>query len=334
MKTILSQSLYELEKKNSLCIVTIIGNADSSPRKAGSCMLVGERGRITGTIGGGRVELLAEERAIRLISEERSEVVDYALKTDSSVPGSIGMACGGDVTVAFTYIPGTSEAFAAAAAEGKRACEEGEGAYVFFPLTGDAVKIVSDASVPGNGEIIRTEDGFYYCLPRKERAIIFGGGHISAALCPILASVGFSPVIYDCREEYSNPARFPTASETICRPYEEIEKHLSFGENDYIVIMTNGHSYDYECEKAVLNTGAAYIGVIGSKKKTAAINAKLREAGADEETLASVHTPIGLSIKAVTPEEIAVSVAAEMILVRAEKREGLGIGEAHHCPMH
>ena len=100
-----------------------------------------------------------------------------------------------------------------------------------------------------------------------------------------------------------------------------------------MVVMTNGHSHDYEVQEQVLRGRLAYIGVIGSRAKTAAVNAKLRAAGVPEEAIASVHTPIGTAIKAVTPEEIAVSIAGEMIYVRALRREA-GREEKHACPMH
>ena len=102
---------------------------------------------------------------------------------------------------------------------------------------------------------------------------------------------------------------------------------------DYVVIMTNGHEHDFQAEVQVLRGETAYVGVIGSRKKTAFVNQRLREAGIPEEKIAFVHTPVGTPIKAVTPEEIAVSIAGEMICVRAARREAAG--EVHHgCPMH
>ena len=100
--------------------------------------------------------------------------------------------------------------------------------------------------------------------------------------------------------------------------------------DDYAVIMTNGHVHDREAEEFVLRGPFAYIGVIGSRKKIAAVNAVLKGQGFSDELIASVHTPIGLAIKAVTPEEIAVSIAGELILTRASLRD---TGSCP-CPMH
>ena len=108
---------------------------------------------------------------------------------------------------------------------------------------------------------------------------------------------------------------------------------MTIGDDDYVVIMTNGHRHDFVVEEQVLRGQYAYIGVIGSRTKTASVNALLRQAGISEEAIAAVHTPIGTAIKAVTPEEIAVSIAGEMICVRATRRENAGV-QLHGCPMH
>ena len=139
--------------------------------------------------------------------------------------------------------------------------------------------------------------------------------------------------MFDCREEFADAERFPDADAVICGDYLKISDALTLDKEDYVVVMTNGHSHDFEVQEQVLRRPLAYIGVIGSRSKTAAVNAKLRAAGVPEEAIQSVHTPIGTAIKAVTPEEIAVSIAGEMIYVRALRREA-GREVHHGCPMH
>ena len=170
-------------------------------------------------------------------------------------------------------------------------------------------------------------------LPVGERALIFGAGHIAKALVPLLHTVGFRPVVFDDRPELATKESFPQADEVICGDFERIEDYVTIQPEDYVVIMTNGHEHDFQAEVQVLRRETAYVGVIGSRKKTAFVNRRLREAGIGEAAIASVHTPIGTAIKAVTPEEIAVSITGEMIMVRATAREAKG--EVHHgCPMH
>ena len=150
---------------------------------------------------------------------------------------------------------------------------------------------------------------------------------------PLLHTVGFRAVVFDDRPELATGESFPQADEVICGDFARIEDYVSVRPEDYVVIMTNGHEHDFQAEVQVLRHTTAYVGVIGSRKKTAFVNQRLREAGIGEAAIASVHTPIGTAIKAVTPEEIAVSITGEMILVRATAREAGG--EVHHgCPMH
>ena len=166
-----------------------------------------------------------------------------------------------------------------------------------------------------------------------ERALILGAGHIARALVPLLRTVGFRPVVLDDRPGFATAENFPQADDTICAAFTPLEDSVTLTPEDYVVIMTNGHEHDFQCEVQVLRRETAYVGVIGSRKKTAYVNRRLREAGIPEEKIAFVHTPIGTAIKAVTPEEIAVSIAGEMICVRATRREAAG--EVHHgCPMH
>ncbi|MBQ6583199.1 MAG: XdhC family protein, partial [Mogibacterium sp.] len=176
-------------------------------------------------------------------------------------------------------------------------------------------------------------DLFSMPLSVGERVILFGGGHCALALAPLLHSVGFRVTVMDNRAEFVTRERYPMAEERICGDYNRIADHLTIEPEDYIVVMTSGHSFDYEVQEQVLRFPSSYVGVIGSRRKTASVNARLRNAGVPEDAIQSVHTPIGLNIKAVTPEEIAVSITAEMILVRAELHEKLSEA-SHSCPMH
>ena len=142
--------------------------------------------------------------------------------------------------------------------------------------------------------------------------------------------MGFRPVVFDCRPELATRKLFPTAEEIICGDFTSIKDHLTVTEEDFVVIMTNGHMHDFHVEEQVLRGPFAYVGVIGSRTKTASVNRRLREAGIPEESIAQIHTPIGTAIQAVTPAEIAVSIAGEMILCRAERRGD----KPHGCPMH
>lgn len=342
MKTIFAKILYELEKKHNLMLVTIISELGSSPRGTGAQMLVGSEGRILGTVGGGPTEKLCEEMALKLIEEKRSEIHEFRLHKNSIE--DIGAVCGGDVNVYLQFIDGCSEIWKDVSKCVVSSITEKKSAWLVQHTDGSAPCVLAAdgsalageaVSVPGlTAEGCVLKDGcFSMKLPVGERAIIFGGGHCAYALAPLLNTVGFRVTVMDCRSEYADRERFPFAEEVICGDYGRIKDYLTINENDYIVIMTNGHSFDYDVEEQVLRVPTAYVGVIGSRGKTASVNKRLREAGVPEDAIAGVHTPIGTAIKAVTPEEIAVSIAGEMILVRATYREAAGI-ETHGCPMH
>ena len=204
-------------------------------------------------------------------------------------------------------------------------------------LDGSGEEILGD-TVPGsltrNGWIpFQSADHFCLPLPIGERAFIFGCGHSAQALAPLLNTLGFRVTVFDDREEYANRENFPTAERILVGDYTKLSDYISFTEDDYIVIMTSGHSFDLEVQDQVLRGDFAYVGVIGSRKKTAAVNRQLRERGVPEEAISRVHTPIGTAIKAVTPEEIGISIAGELIYTRALRREACGF-IATGCPMH
>ena len=167
-------------------------------------------------------------------------------------------------------------------------------------------------------------------LPVEGHVIIFGGGHITLPLVPILKSVGFRVTVMDNDPAYANADRFPTADEVICGDFLHISDYVTLSEDDYVVIMTNGHEFDYPVQAQVLHFPTAYVGVLGHHLKFPEIHARLREEGISQEALDAIHAPIGVPIRSRTGEEIAVSIAAELIDCRAINR---GDDEAG-CPMH
>ena len=147
---------------------------------------------------------------------------------------------------------------------------------------------------------------------------IFGGGHVSLDLADLLYKIGFKCIVIDDREEFANKDRFPNAYKILVEDYDKIFEKINITKDDYIVILTRGHIYDYIVEKNALKTDAIYIGMIGSKNKIKNLHDKLKsEEGYNDETILRINAPIGLQIGAETTEEIAISIAAELILKRA-----------------
>ena len=139
------------------------------------------------------------------------------------------------------------------------------------------------------------------------------------ALEPVLRHVDFKTVIIDDREEYSNSERYPQAEKTIvCRDFDHAFDEIEPDEDSYIIIVTRGHRGDLQVLREALKRPFAYLGMIGSKRKNQLLYDVLREEGVTEKQLSAVHAPIGLKIGSETPEEIAISIVAEIIQVRSE----------------
>ena len=148
-------------------------------------------------------------------------------------------------------------------------------------------------------------------------AYLFGGGHIAFHLANVLRLIGFEFVVIDDRPEFANSTRFPDAKECIAGDFAQVFEQLALHPPcAYLIIVTRGHRSDLLVLEQALRTQAKYIGMIGSKRKIALLFQHLREKGVAPAALAAVHAPIGLPIGADTPEEIAVSIAAELIQVR------------------
>jgi len=148
------------------------------------------------------------------------------------------------------------------------------------------------------------------------RAFIFGAGHISKSLSKVATLAGFATVVVDDRESFANRDRFPEAEAVHAAEYEEVIPKLEINENSYIIIVTRGHRDDMRVLKLAIATPARYIAMIGSKRKVLKVVQELEKEGLGREVFNRMHAPMGLDIGAVSPEEIAISVAAEMIAVR------------------
>lgn len=156
----------------------------------------------------------------------------------------------------------------------------------------------------------------------EERLIILGGGHIAKPLVEFATKIGFSITVVDDRLSFANKERFPLAKQVICDGFGHAIESLQLKESDYVIIITRGHRYDSDCLKAICQgSEPKYVGMIGSKRRTAIVKENLEAEGCGHERLSRVHTPIGLNIGGITPEEIAISIVAELIF---EKRLGLG----------
>lgn len=159
---------------------------------------------------------------------------------------------------------------------------------------------------------------------REKQLIICGGGHVSIPVIRIARMMGWSVTVLEDRPRYADHARRAGASEVLCMPFEEGLSKIRGNENTYFVILTRGHRYDKECLRQIVPKPHAYIGMIGSRRRSAMVKQSLIEEGCDREVLDRVASPIGLPIGAQTPEEIGVAIAAEIISVKNQMQKPNG----------
>lgn len=341
MKILFSKLQDTLEKGGDAVLVTVVASSGSTPRGAGARMLVTKEGRIHGTIGGGAVEYKSEQIAAEVLEKKSSLTENFLLRKNDVL--DLGMVCGGDVTVYFHYIPAADEATLALCKEVADLYAAGEQCWLITDITengsgslslygvkrgvfGPAVPDSVIENLKFKPAQFEAEGHLYYgeLLIRSGRVYIFGGGHVAQALVPALTAVNFRCVILEDREDFCRLELFPGVEETMLIDNNHIEDYITVTPEDYICIMTRGHKDDMICEAYAMKTPACYIGVIGSRRKVASVNAKLMDMGFTEEDLSRITTPIGLDIMAETPAEIAVSITAQMIHERAKRTKAAG----------
>ncbi len=335
MKELFEIMERKLTEGEELVLVTVIASSGATPRGAGARMLIGREGRLRGTIGGGAVEYRSEAIAQQVLQEQTSHGHDFSLTKDDVQ--NLGMICGGACRVYFHYIPAGDEKTLRLA----RRCAE-------LLHRGEDLWLISDMAAGGSLATYTPADGFRdisgaeWLVPKLSRhpehflehgrdlfaeqigsagrVYIFGGGHVAQELVPILSHVGFRCVVMDDREEFVKPVLFPGAEAVILGDFRRIGDYFPITGEDYVCVMTRGHAYDTVVQAQVLRCRPCYCGVIGSKFKAAGVRRTLQEDyGLCDEELDLVTTPIGLDIKGETPAEIAISIAAQMILHRAER---------------
>ncbi len=342
VKDIFSEIVDNLQKKARVVLATIISSSGSSPLPSGSMMLVKSGGEETiGSVGGGLLEALVIVEAKKSFQENRSpKVGTFDLNDDVS---NEGMICGGSVDVLLEPLS-QDELTVFKQLLGLR--NDGSDS-VMVRFLGESRKIsrviLSSKQDPlpepmkapmeldtkladvfrhafGQEDVrrVKTEGVEIIIQPIRglQNLVIFGGGHVSKYLAQIAAVAGFSTTVIDDREEFADPDRFPGAARVFASEYDKAFSHIEVKPSTYIVIVTRGHKSDQEVLERAIRTPAKYIGMIGSKRKVIACFEDLVERGASVADLKRVHAPIGLDIGAVTAEEIAVSIVAELISVR------------------
>lgn len=334
MRELVKHIMAALDGGLDSVLVTVVGSTGSTPRHVGSQMLVSSAGLVCGTIGGGAIEAHAIHEACAMVGQVCCRMEDMGLQK------SLGMVCGGGASLLYTPVRAGDARWREVAETLLRCLDERTPACLVLGchggetfIDGAGVALVDedgrllagdagDSALSGSGfSGIRhgriAGDCFIMPVPVPVRAVVFGAGHVGRATVGALSRVGFACTLFDCRPEFATSDGLPQHCEVVLGDYQEISASLALDERDYVLIMTHSHTSDFAVLEQVLRQLLAYVGLMGSHRKIAMARELMLQAGISQESLDRVHMPIGLDIQAETPEEIAVSVAAECILYRA-----------------
>lgn len=330
-----------------LVLVTVVSRTGSAPREAGTRALQTRNG-FEGTVGGGLLEARAMEAARNSLASGLSARVSCDM---SGFTPNSDMICGGGMEVLCEVLaPKQAEMFALAAEVLRLG---GRGAWL-VELRRDGVSLHGEAETPqrrlvvdalpehavqpegvtvgldavnpmleirkGRPGLVDVDGRIFYVEPLDAPPVLLlcGGGHVSLEVARLAHSCGFVVDVVDDREEFSNAGRFPMARHCRVLPgYENLVQTCDIGRRHFVAIITRGHSFDRETLAQALTSHAQYVGMIGSRTKREQVYAALRKQGVPDAELAAVCCPIGLSIEAETPQQIAVSIVAELLAARA-----------------
>lgn len=322
-----------LKEKRSGVLATIVARIGSAPRKEGTSMFIGEDLSIFGTIGGGALEAYTLERSKSVMETKRPELLTYRM--DAKSVEEEGMLCGGNVDILLEpTLPEHSSVYLEALSSIQKR-ERGfffvrfddqnffksflkmDGSVLGDPVGEEEAKVLLryiESRVP----VFIETNKILIPIHLKSILYIFGAGHVSKYLATFANYVDFSVTVIDDSESFANRENFPDAENIIVSPFEESFKLLDFTGDEYVVIVTRGHKSDTLCLREVLKRPFSYVGMIGSKKKVQTVFEYLKKEGFSDELLSKVRAPIGLDINSETPQEVAISIVAQLIKERGE----------------
>lgn len=341
-----SANLYErivrfIDEGRCFALATVIAAEGSTPRKTGTKAIIDDSGRIWGTIGGGQVEAQTQQRAVEACACKRPEVFKFdSYGEDANQPVPV---CGGSMRILIDPCIEKDRAVyqSAAVAVGRR-----QSGVLLTGISGGqettvSVQWLQQGEFSGQSPLVAADE-IESCMKRQTPKLIsgaptesilqevliepiiplplvlvVGGGHVGQAVAVQASLIGFDIAVLDDRPEFTSPGLFPDGTTTLYGPVGEQLLAFDISADTYIVIVTRGHQHDGEALAACIHSPAAYVGMIGSRRKAGMIRQSFIDSGtATEEQFDRVFSPIGLDIGATTVPEIAASIVAELIAVR------------------
>ena len=343
MRELLSDIDLWLGESKAVAIATVVKAYGSAPRQPGAKMIVSSSGDMTGSVSGGCVEGAVFEAAQKAMKTGRPRLVEYGI-ADELAFEVVGLACGGNIQVFIEPLPQIYQTLQSSLLAGEllAVATALDGAAL-----GEKLLLWPDGRTQGSLESLALEksvrnyaaelmaaqrserkvfetaagrsDVFIEVYPPPKRLIIVGAVHIAIPLVTFARELGFRAIVVDARAAFASARRFSHADELILRWPAEALADLDLDQASYLVFLSHDEKLDNPALKVALQTQARYIGALGSRKTHARRLAALREMGLTNEQLSRMHAPIGLDLGGRTPEEVAVSIIAEIVAVRHSK---------------
>ncbi len=341
MKDVLPEIEAWTREGQPFALATVVQTWGSAPRAAGSRMVVGADGRIGGSVSGGCVEAAVVEAAREVLRTATPKLLHFGVADETA--WAVGLACGGTIEVfverpdpsffdrARRLVQGDQAAVLATVVEGPLAGRwlaarpDGPAEGTLGKLT-EPVRVAALGAL-GEGKSLRTRVGeaavFLDVLRPAPTLVAVGGVHIAIALTRIAQALGYRTIVVDPRPAFGNEARFPHADRVVSEWPDEALGRIGLTRETAVAVLTHDPKLDDPALRAALVSPAFYVGALGSKATQAKRRQRLLEAGLSEAQFGRLHAPIGLDLGGRSPEEIAVSVMAQVVAVR-NGRAGTG----------
>lgn len=330
-----------------VAIATVISVDGSAPRGIGATLALTAEGDIAGSVSGGCVEPAVIEEGLRTLRTGKPILLSYGITEEQNVE-QIGLSCGGQIRVFVERLNHLEPLAAALKAEQPivRAVVVDDvaesdvpaGATLLIPEAGDPIASLGaaafdDAVVARGRELLRDGEStmatvevaekpatvFFAVYQPEPSLVIVGAGHITIPLSRLAKTLGYRVTVIDPREAFATRERLPDADELLLEWPDDALGHLPLSSATAVAVLTHDDKFDVPALKAALNSGAGYVGAIGSRGTRERRNRRLLEAGVTDEQITRIHGPIGLDIGARTPEEIALAILAQIVAVRRGK---------------
>ncbi|MGD9637542.1 MAG: XdhC family protein [Alphaproteobacteria bacterium] len=314
--------------KQPVTLITAYAVSGSTPCQSGSMLAVFNDGSRVGTVGGGLVEAKAIELAQNCLKQKTSDVLTVDMLGQNTSEEE--MICGGTVKLWVEYIEDVSPfkliiqnldngdlvvRIGKISFKGQtKAIINANKEVVFGSLEQVDYEAVSE-TISLNKNTLK-DNIFYQFIAPCEKLLILGGGHVGRALANIAANLGFETTVADFRAEFANSSLYPENVTCIKGELAETIDNFNLSANSYVVVVSPSHITDLDCARALMKKNYRYAGLMGSRRKVKMIFDTLEQEGFDRYKIETINAPIGLDVGAVSPEEIAVSILAEIISVR------------------